>query len=204
MSQVCEDRPLWMDSYDAEDWMSKTPEITDDCSSYEDRVAAATAATEGDPLAAWKDYMPEIDPELLEAIEDFIQHDLDPELSKKIDAAIEAEVDILDWAAEKNPEHDPENYTCWSYSEYKKYMRETFCYIPDGFWQWFELDDMILHFWREHKYDLVYLEGNEPILIGDTWRVPNSIWDVEKWLKTDKSKFYILQYGKPPIHPLMA
>lgn len=153
MSQTCEDYPLWMDSYDAEDWMEKTPEIH---------------------------------PSLLEAVEH----------------AIEAEVDILDWAAETNPEHDPENYTCWSYDEYKNYMRERFSYIPSGFWKWFDIDEMILHFWRENKYDLVYLESENPILIGDTWRTAGPPWDVNKWFKNEPDKFYILQYGKPPIHPL--
>ena len=145
---------------------------------------------------------PEIEPTLMEAIESFIEHDLDPELSNKITTMIEAEVDILDWASETNPEHDPENYTCWSYSEYKEYMRERFCYIPEGFWKWFDTDEMILQFWRECKYDLVYYEGENPILVGDTWRTAGPIWNVSEWFKTSKSKFYILQYGKPPVHPL--
>lgn len=134
---------------------------------------------------------------------DNVTPEIDPALLIAVERAIEAEVDILDWASEEHPEHDPENYTCWSYPEYKQYMRETFCYVPDGFWKWFNMDEMILQLWREYKYDLVYYDGDELRIVDDRWRVCDSSWDIRAWFTSDPMKFYVLQYGNPPVHPLV-
>ena len=134
----------------------------------------------------WMEKTPEIHPALLEAVE----------------IAIEAEVDILDWAAEANPEHDPDNYSCWKYEEYKQYMRDTFSYVPNSLWEWFNYDDMLLRFWAEDKYEIVYYDGTQLMLLEDVQPVQDN---ASQWFKDheDKSKFFILQYGRPPVHPLL-
>lgn len=177
--------PLWIDTYDtmadvpeSHPWMSKTPEIDDD-------------------------------------VDCFLEYGLDPELSKKVSDMIQAqadllywgpekvdpEIEILDWAAVANPENDPDNYSCWKYSEYKEYMRQTFSYIPNSFWDWFNYDDMLIRLWQEEKYDIVYQDDEGLVLLEDV-RPPQD--NLGQWFKDheDKSKFFILQYGLPAIHPL--
>ena len=148
---------------------------------------------------------------VMDDIDYFFEHGLDEALSKKVSAMIEeqadryyeteAEVDILDWVAEKDPEGDPENYTCWKYEEYKQYMRDTFSYVPAALWTWFDFDNMLMSMWVQEKYDIVYYDGTELVLLED---VPLE-HSVGSWFKNhpDKSKFFILQYGKPPVHPLL-
>lgn len=89
-----------------------------------------------------------------------------------------AEVDL-------DPECDPDNYTCWTYEEYKQYMRETFCYIPEGFWEWFNFDDMLFKFWKDETYDIVYHDGKDLQLMTD---------ETSERFK-DKKGLFIVQYG---------
>lgn len=147
----------------------------------------------------------------------FLENGLDESLSKNIsdmireqadayylgpETPLDTEMEILDWIAVANPENDPDNYTCWSYSEYKQYMRDVFSYVPNSLWEWFNYDDMLIRLWQEEKYDIVYHDTDGLVLLEDVRPIQENLG---QWFKNheDKSQFYILQYGLPPVHPLL-
>lgn len=108
---------------------------------------------------------------------------------------------------EIHPEHDPDEYTCWTYEEYKEHVKASFPNVSESLWKWFNFDDTILHYWRNGTYSIVFkdVDGDIIHLQDMEKKYPTLNQFEETWYKgIGKYKCVILQFGTQPIHPLLT